>query len=126
MHTKLALLDSDVNLGIRISPERIKKGEFLLNPDNWSNTLYDTYYLAKCLREIGMEATLPIPLANRTKFTEPTSGLKLAIGIDNSLILERDNLIIEYLKLDKRIKLLIVAVLQFTRFQKINRCKCGQ
>lgn len=122
----MAIIGSDVNMGIRISPSKIKEDEYLCDAKNWSNTLYDAYYLAKCLRKIGMDATLPIPLAKRTRFTEPKSGIQCFIGIDDGLVFERDMLISEYLKLDKRIKPLIIAILHFTRSQNINKCKCCQ
>ncbi|GAA5796031.1 hypothetical protein HPULCUR_001398 [Helicostylum pulchrum] len=98
-HTKLDLDDSDLNLGIRIHPTR-------------------------CLREMGMQATLPIPVAKRTQFTKPKSGLQCFIGVDDGLIFERDVLITEYLKLDKRTKPLIIAILRLSRSQRINKSCC--
>ncbi|KAI9244253.1 hypothetical protein EDC94DRAFT_665658 [Helicostylum pulchrum] len=123
-HTKLDLDDSDLNLGIRIHPSEVKKGAWLCDTRNWRNTLYDPHYLARCLREMGMQATLPIPVAKRTQFTEPKSGLQCFIGVDDGLIFERDVLITEYLKLDKRTKPLIIAILRLSRSQRINKSCC--
>ncbi|KAG2235846.1 hypothetical protein INT48_003958 [Thamnidium elegans] len=114
-HTKLDLDDSDLNLGIRISPSEIKKDASLCDTQNWGNTLYDPHYLAQCLRKMGMKATLPIPSAKRTQFTEPKTGLQCFIGVDDGLVFERDTMIIKYLKLDKRVKPLIIAILKLSR-----------
>lgn len=125
-HTKLDFDDSDLNMGIRIPPSEIKKDALLRDTQNWSNIFYDSHYLAQCLRKMGMQATLPIPVAKRTQFTEPKSGLKCFVGVDDGLVFERDILITEYLKLDKRVKPLIIAILRLSRSQRINKCKSRQ
>ncbi|GAA5817389.1 hypothetical protein MFLAVUS_010934 [Mucor flavus] len=103
---------------------KLKKDALLCDTQNWSNTLYDPHYLAQCLRKTGMQATLPIPVAKRTQFTEPKSGLKCFIGVDDGLVFERDILITEYLMLDKRVKPLIIAILRLFRSQRINKSCC--
>lgn len=106
--------------------DRIKEDALLCDSTNWRNSVYDVYYLAECLRDLGMEATLPIPAAKRTKFTDPVSQVPGSIGIDDTLLFERDLIVGEYLKLDSRIEPLIFAIVRFTKLQKINKCKCCQ
>lgn len=79
--------------------------------------------MAACLRDIGMEATLPMPLARKTMFTDPVTGIKGSIGVDDCFIYDRDLLIAEYLKLDKRIRPLLTIILYFTKLKNINKCE---
>jgi hypothetical protein len=67
-----------------------------------------------------------IPRANFARFTNPDSKLPCRVGVDFGLVYERDQMLLEYMKLDKRIKSLINAALYFTRCQKINKCKYRQ
>lgn len=120
------MIESDVNLGIRIPNYMITADAYLCNPENWPGSVYDVHCLGQSLREMGMVATFPIPLAKTCKFTDPISKMNCAIGVDSGLVFERDHLIAEYMKLDRRIKPLVSAILYFTRSQKINKCKCCQ
>ncbi|KAI8053553.1 hypothetical protein BDF21DRAFT_168905 [Thamnidium elegans] len=108
-------------MGIRLPQSYFREGALLSDHTNRKDTVYDVHYLAKCLRELGMEATLPIPLAKRTRFTHYISRIPCSIGVDDGLIFERDLLVSEYFKLDKRIKPLIVVILHFTKLQRINK-----
>lgn len=122
-HNQLALTFKFISMGIRLPQSYFREGALLCDHTNWKDTVYDVHYLAECLRELGMEATLPIPLAKRTRFTHHILRIPCSIGVDDGLILERDLLVSEYFKLDKRIKPLIVAILHFTKSQRINKGK---
>ncbi|GAA5796374.1 hypothetical protein HPULCUR_001745 [Helicostylum pulchrum] len=63
-HTQLALTFEFISMGIRLPQSCFREGALLCDHTNWKDTVYDVHYLAKCLRELGMEATLPIPLQN--------------------------------------------------------------
>lgn len=110
-------------MSIRLPQSYFREDALLCDNANWKDTVYDVYYLAKCLRELGMEATLPIPLGKRTKFTHNISKIPCSIGVDGGLLFERDFLISEYNKLDKRIKPLMFVILYFTKLQRINKGK---
>ncbi|GAA5807325.1 hypothetical protein MFLAVUS_000683 [Mucor flavus] len=120
-HTKLALSNRFISMGIRLPQSCFREDALLCDDMNWKETVYDVHYMAKCLRELGMEATLPIPQGKRTKFTHAISRTPCSIGVDDSLLFERDLLISEYIKLDKRIKPLMVVILYFTKLQKVNK-----
>ncbi|KAG2195585.1 hypothetical protein INT47_001332 [Mucor saturninus] len=122
-HTQLAMAESDVNLGIRIPKNMVTADAYLCNSSNWTKSVYDVHFLAQSLREMGMVAPFPIPLAKICKFVDPASRLYCAVGVDAGLVFERDHLIAEYLKLDRRVRPLISAILYFTRSQKINKFK---
>lgn len=117
------MAESDVNLGIRIPKHMVTADAYLCNSINWTESVYDVHFLAQSLREMGMVAPFPIPLAKICKFVDPASRLNCAVGVDAGLVFERDHLIAEYLKLDKRFGFLISAILYFTRSQNINKCK---
>ncbi|GAA5797651.1 hypothetical protein HPULCUR_003042 [Helicostylum pulchrum] len=96
LHNKLALTDGFISMSIRLPQSYFREDALLCDNANWKDTVYDVYYLAKCLRELGMEATLPIPLGKRTKFTHNISKIPCSIGVDGGLLFERDFLISEY------------------------------
>lgn len=119
----MALSNRFISMGIRLPQSCFREDALLCDDMNWKETVYDVHYMAKCLRELGMEATLPIPQGKRTKFTHAISRTPCSIGVDDSLLFERDLLISEYIKLDKRIKPLMVVILYFTKLQKVNKGK---
>lgn len=126
MYTKVALVESFLAFGIRIPQISIKEDASMRDSTYWKKKIYDAHYLAECLRGLGMKATLPIPLEKKTKFTDPISKIQCSIGVDDGLLYERDALISEYMKLDNRIRPLIIVILYFSRLQMINKCKCCQ
>lgn len=123
INNRLSPNDGYITLGIRIPQSRLKNDALQRNSPNWKTSIYDVYYLAACLRDIGMEATLPMPLARKTMFTDPVTGIKGSIGVDDCFIYDRDLLIAEYLKLDKRIRPLLTIILYFTKLKNINKCE---
>ncbi|KAI9347908.1 hypothetical protein BD770DRAFT_413514 [Pilaira anomala] len=116
-------LDSEgvLGLSIRIPQNRVAEGVSFCDNTDKINSLFDVYNVANHLQNMGMEAVLPLPLADRTIFTHPPSNLQCTIGVDFSFLSERNQLISEYLDLDKRIRPLVFSLIKFTKMQSINK-----
>lgn len=112
-----------LDLSIRVPQNRMREGvSFCDNGDN-RNSLFDLYNVANHLQKMGMKAVLPLPLAERTRFTHSPSNLQYTIGVDCSFLSERNQLICEYLDHGKRIRPLVFSLIKFTKMQSINKCK---
>lgn len=128
--TGLAFSNSDVNISITVpkdifeedAPFRDFSIPLLLE---WTNSIYDLEYLARCLEDIGMVDTQTIMESGHPicKFKDPKTNLVCTLGVDYRLGYESAQLIREYFSLDQRIKPLVAVVLYFTRLQNINQCK---
>ncbi|KAI9249836.1 hypothetical protein EDC94DRAFT_652369 [Helicostylum pulchrum] len=53
LHNKLALTDGFISMSIRLPQSYFREDALLCDNANWKDTVYDVYYLAKCLRELA-------------------------------------------------------------------------
>ncbi|KAI9356368.1 hypothetical protein BD770DRAFT_411288 [Pilaira anomala] len=110
----LAINSSGIFMVIRIPSNKLKEVNEMMASKNWSTSPYNLEYLAMHLINIGMENIELIMKANRCKFDDPITGRECRISLNTGLVYERDDLILEYFKLDKRVKSLAAAVVHFT------------
>ncbi|GAA5796372.1 hypothetical protein HPULCUR_001743 [Helicostylum pulchrum] len=94
-----------------------------INLGNKYQSLYDSEFLSGYLAGMGIENS------NIDRFNNGCSfiglyGVSCYITIVNKgVIFGRDRLILEYLKLDKRVKQLVCAILYFFKCRKLSKCK---
>lgn len=119
----LAINSSGIFMVICIPSSKLKEINGTMDSENWSTSPYNLEYLSMHLINIGMENIELIMKANRCKFDDPITGRECRISLNTGLVYERDNLILEYFKLDKRVKSLAAAVMHFTGRHHLHKSK---
>lgn len=62
-------------------------------------------------------------VANRCKIYDPVTKKIGRIGTEFGLVYERDEMILEYFKLDKRVKPLVAAIIQYVEINGLEKGK---
>lgn len=106
---------------IRIPIRSSEEGSEILNPENWEANPFNSEFLSIHLGNIGMENIEIADEPNRCDFYDPITKTNCRIGVDLRLIHEREEMILEYFKLDKRVKPLVFAVIHFTKSHSLTK-----
>lgn len=100
---------------IHIPPISFKMCPEHFDSENWETSPYNLEYVSEHLKTIGMKNIETSSQTNRCFFYDPVTRMNCHLGTDVGLVYERDKMILEYFKLDKRVKPLVAAVNHFTR-----------
>lgn len=125
----LSTRDSDVDLCITVPQEDYERDlyRFRNRLSKQSKSIYNMFYLAARLRDMGMHkveavAHAQVPIC---KFVDPQTGYSCDINTNNVLGIENSEMIKEYCSLDTRIRPLIFAVKYFVKQKNINHPRGG-
>lgn len=123
-YTELDLADNTVNMGIRFPSYNRAEPEDYVQYKTKYKRLYNSSYISWYLNKCGIADAHPIveKSIKNCVFLDP-SGLSCRISVDDGMLFEREEIFEEYLKLDERIRPLILVILHFATCNKITKSK---
>ncbi|KAI8327133.1 hypothetical protein EDC96DRAFT_532707 [Choanephora cucurbitarum] len=125
----LGLKNADIDLCIVVPEAKFEHDlrTFRKRLSRQPRSVYNMYYLAARLRDIGMKAVESIGHASVPicKFIDPQTGFNCDINTNNILGIENTRLIGTYANLDVRIRPLLAAIKQFVKEKNINNPRGG-
>ncbi|KAI8611809.1 hypothetical protein BC830DRAFT_1050442, partial [Chytriomyces sp. MP71] len=104
--------DADVTILLDNRPHENPSGHPIAN----------MYLLAAVLRHNGMKEVFPVATAKVpiVKFFDPAHGLKADVNVGNALGIQNSAMIVEYMRLDGRVRDLILLVKHWAKMRELN------